>query len=668
MNQPPTLNPLGDIALDENAGNQMITLAGITAGAPNESEEVSISASSSNPALIPTPTISHTSPATFGTLSFTPTPFVSGSAVITVAVNDGQPTNNVSTRSFLVTISSVNQPPTLNALSNLSLPLNAAPQTLALSGITSGAPNEPDALSITATCSDSRVVTNLAVSYANGQTSGSLKFNVVSNAVGVAVVTVTVNDGHLTNNAFSRSFSVSVANQSSSGTPNQIPTLDPIGNVSLLEEAPRQVLSLSGISSGALTEHQALMVSASSSNPNLIPQPEVTYLSPGSTATLAFTPNPNAYGSASITVSVNDGQTTNNLVRRSFIVNISAQNDPPTLNAISDLELPVNSGPQTLNLSGISSGAPNELQAVSILASSSNPALVPNPTVNYRSGNSIGTLVLTPTANQSGTATITVTANDGQATNNTTVRQFMVAIGTNLEPLEMNLLVGSTIVQAGESGAVSLSLDANSSLTNLSFTVDLPPDRFGNVSIQALAPELAPGKHQTFCPKWEWSFHSTRNPVRPNHSSLRTIGPDKFHRPCRPTFRVYTDYPSPNQCHAQHGGDCQPHEHRHRPNYSPRAGASAGGHRCPKAHSLRPAEFHLHGRVQHQHDPLDSPPQKDSPLDGLPDPNEFRTTAKTGFLPGCLRRLRPARAGTDHRPGQQPELAPLWQTGGQLQH
>ena len=99
-------------------------------------------------------------------------------------------------------------------------------------------------------------------------------------------------------------------------------------------------------------------------------------------------------------------------------------NVPPTLNTLGNLAINANTGSQTVNLSGISSGAANESQTLTVTAVSSNPALIPNPTVSYVSANSTGSLTFAPANNASGTATITVMVDDGQAQNNTVTRSF----------------------------------------------------------------------------------------------------------------------------------------------------------------------------------------------------------------------------------------------------
>lgn len=80
-----------------------------------------------------------------------------------------------------------------------------------------------------------------------------------------------------------------------------------------------QTVSLSGISSGGELG-QTLFVSAVSSNPGLIPNPTVSYVSPATSGSLSFTPTPGTVGNAVITVTVSDGASNNATVQRSFTV------------------------------------------------------------------------------------------------------------------------------------------------------------------------------------------------------------------------------------------------------------------------------------------------------------------------------------------------------------
>ena len=421
-NQPPTLAALANLSVAEDSGVQTVNLTGISSGAANESQTLTVTASSSAPALIPNPAVTYTSPASTGSLKFTPAANANGSAIITVTVKDGGTSNNVVSRTFTVSVNPVNDPPTLATLSNITVDENSAARTVNLSGISSGATNENQNLSVTATSSNPALIPAPTVNYSSPSATGTLSFTPVSSMSGTATITVTVNDGQSTANTVSQSFVVTVA------AINQIPTLDAIANLTIGEDSGLQTVNLTGISSGAANESQTLTVTASSSAPTLIPNPTVTYTSPASTGSLKFTPAANANGSAIITVTVKDGGTSNNVVSQTFTVTVNPVNDPPTLAALSNITVDENSAAKTVNLSGISSGATNENQNLSVTATSSNPALIPAPTVNYSSPSATGTLSFTPVSSMSGTATITVTVNDGQSTANTVSQSFVVTV------------------------------------------------------------------------------------------------------------------------------------------------------------------------------------------------------------------------------------------------
>src|SRR5262249_14911642 len=113
---------------------------------------------------------------------------------------------------------------------------------------------------------------------------------------------------------------------------------------------------------------------------------------------------------------------------QTFLLTVNSVNDPPTLAPIADLLLNENSGPQTVALTGLGSGAPNENQTLAVTAAASDPALLVNVAVTYTSPGDNGKLTFLPVPNPHGTATITVTVNDGQSANNLTLRTFNVTI------------------------------------------------------------------------------------------------------------------------------------------------------------------------------------------------------------------------------------------------
>lgn len=108
---------------------------------------------------------------------------------------------------------------------------------------------------------------------------------------------------------------------------NVPPTLDPIADYPLLTPgAPEQSVALTGISAG-FGESQPLVVTVTSSHPAIIPHPTLLYTSPQSTGTLLFKPA-GAEGTATITVTVDDGQPEDNLITRTFDISVR---QPPLL-------------------------------------------------------------------------------------------------------------------------------------------------------------------------------------------------------------------------------------------------------------------------------------------------------------------------------------------------
>jgi hypothetical protein len=210
--------------------------------------------------------------------------------------------------------------------------------------------------------------------------------------------------------------------------PNNPPTLDTPADLAINQDSGLQVVPLTGITSGNANVIQTLIVSAFSSNPGLIPNPTVTYASPDTNGTLSFSPAAGSYGSAIITVMVDNGGAVSNTVIRTFTVTVNPVYNPPTIDLLSDVTISENAGPQTRNLTGITSGSTNGTPTLTVAAVSSNPGLIPNPAINYVSPATTGTLMFAPVTNVFGSARITITVSDNQPTNNSASMSFGVTV------------------------------------------------------------------------------------------------------------------------------------------------------------------------------------------------------------------------------------------------
>jgi hypothetical protein len=269
---------------------------------------------------------------------------------------------------------------------------------------------------------------------------------------------------------------------------NQPPTLDALYDLVLNENAAAQTVVLTGISSGANDEAQTLSLTATSSNPDLIPHPVVNYFSPSDVGYLTFQPATGRHGTSTITVTVNDSAGSDNSVSQAFTVTVVPPNDRPTLAPLANLSLTENAGVQNVNLSGITSGLPDGVAALTVTAESSNPDLIPHPIVTYSSPNPTGSLNFIPATDGYGSAVITVTVNNGQAYNNTFSRSFWVAIDSDVAQLSL----GSTELRAGQFGSVTLNFSSSEGVASLNLVLDVPPGRLSNFSLQALASEIDP--------------------------------------------------------------------------------------------------------------------------------------------------------------------------------
>jgi hypothetical protein len=206
------------------------------------------------------------------------------------------------------------------------------------------------------------------------------------------------------------------------------PTTTGISNVNVLEDAANTVINLVNNFNDEEDGAAGLTYSITgNTNPGLFTSASINNGNANHPLTLDYAPN--ASGSSTITIRATD--TTGFTVDATFTVNVAAVNDAPTLNAISNLSINQNASLQTVNLAGISAGG-GESQVLTVTAVSSNPGLIPNPTVTYTSPNATGSLSFTPAAGQFGVAVITVTVKDNGGTSNggvdTTTRTFTVTV------------------------------------------------------------------------------------------------------------------------------------------------------------------------------------------------------------------------------------------------
>jgi hypothetical protein len=334
QNNPPTLNPLMSLQLVEDDPEQTVALSGVSNGG-EPGQGITLTAVSSDPGLIPNPTISYFSPGSTGTLRLRPAPDAFGTCTITVTASDGQAQNGTFSRTFQVTVNPVNDPPTLDVLPDMVLtgPADGSSQhlTVTLSGISAGPANEQQTAAvggiIVTLTGNTSIVNNGRISYTPGARNGAVSFSVFRHSVGLlATVTVTFNDGQSFNNTFNRTFRVyGNPNNNTPGQPTTAPTLDLIADVQANRSLTQQVpVALAGIDDGDPNQTLPLTVTATSSDPGLVAVGPVSYTSPGTSGAVPYAISGTRSGTALVTVTVSNGQPSNSTITRSFRVTVPA--------------------------------------------------------------------------------------------------------------------------------------------------------------------------------------------------------------------------------------------------------------------------------------------------------------------------------------------------------
>ncbi len=447
---PPTISTINPVTINEDAGLQTVNFSGVTDGADGAQQGIAISASSSNPTLVPNPTVTYSSPAATGSLSFTPAADASGTATITVTVTDsgidlspGTIDDVTTTTTFLVTVNPVNDRPTFTAASPAAVNEDAAAQTIP-SFVIAFNPGPGNDAGQTVTAYTVSGVSNPGLFLVTPAvaTNGTLTYQLNPNVFGSSTFNVTVTDnggganGGL-DTSLSQQFTITV------NPVNDRPTISVLGDQTVPFNAPAQSIPnfvTAVVGPGNEAGQTMTYTIVTNTDPTLfLVQPSIA-----PDGTLTYTPAAGQQGTSTIVITGTDsGGMLNGGLNESFSANFTITIDaptpnlPPTINAVAPVTVNEDATLQTVNFSGVTGGADVPAQSVIVTAVSSNPTLIPNPTVSYSSPSTTGSLSFAPAANLNGTATITITVTDagldlipGTGDESTTTTAFLVTVNT----------------------------------------------------------------------------------------------------------------------------------------------------------------------------------------------------------------------------------------------
>lgn len=340
VNSPPTFTVGGPVAVDEDSGPYTGPLASnIDDGDLDEVQALEfIVLNNSNPALFASgPHVDADS----GQLTFEPATDAFGTASITLILRDDGGTENggadtSAEATFEISIQGINDPPGFDLPAAAPAVLeDAGAQVVAgfASNLVTGPANESDQTltGFTVSLDSSDATLAFSAAPAIDVATGTLTYTVAPGAYGSASLSATLHDDGGNANggiaSFSRSFSIQVTGI------NDAPGFTPGGPVSVLEDSgPQDLPWASGIHDGD-DGTQSLSFIVSHDNPALFAvAPAIDAVS----GNLSFTPAADAFGTATVTVRLqDDGGTANAGTDTSepvdFMLSVAAVNDPPVV-------------------------------------------------------------------------------------------------------------------------------------------------------------------------------------------------------------------------------------------------------------------------------------------------------------------------------------------------
>ncbi len=249
----------------------------------------------------------------------------------TFKVVDGSHASSESAYTMMINVVELNDPPTMDAISEFTVLEDSGEFEILLQGIGKGPDPDEQVISITARSSDVTAVPHPVVTYNYPDQTATLTSIPNSNVYGVFPIDIILRDaGGIANGGLDSlviTFDLLITGI------NDAPTFNDLADLEIQEDSGSLTVQIDGIDPGIFEDDQQTILSAASSASSVVPDPIVNYDGFSNTADMIISTAINANGTATITVSAKDnGGITNNgtdSFSRTFMVNIEPVNDGP---------------------------------------------------------------------------------------------------------------------------------------------------------------------------------------------------------------------------------------------------------------------------------------------------------------------------------------------------
>jgi hypothetical protein len=291
-NTAPTISTIANQPINEDTatGALPFTVLDLETAAAS----LTLSGSSSNPTLVPNANITFGGGGASRTVTVMPAANQFGTTTITVTVSDGSLSTSTS---FVVTVTAVNDAPTVTSIANQTT--NEHTATGAIAFTVGDVETAAASLTVSGSSSNTTLVPAAEILFGGSGASRTVTLTPVSNQLGDATITVTVSDGSLST---STSFLLTVT------AVNHEPTITSIANQTTNEDIATGPIAFTV--GDMETAVASLTVSGSSSNTQLVPNANITLGGSGANRTVTLRPAAHRAGGATITVVVSDGSLT----------------------------------------------------------------------------------------------------------------------------------------------------------------------------------------------------------------------------------------------------------------------------------------------------------------------------------------------------------------------